>query len=851
MAQPDAGRGGDEIAGEVIELRVHGVSGTPPEALLGLPTELIKAVSGDNAAGFYRPRVTDWEAESADDAGADCGLDIDRHPMDATPEHGPVWKRSVEAYSWGGLTSGPASRALWLLFLPFIFINLAHWMLPPMQSLEEKSASTNTPPRPKSIAAPACVMLLRLIGLSLTLTLMLASAEAAMDVIGWQCASLDYCGRQLGPASFLVNHRDQPGFRLALSAVPVVALVVALWLLGREKAPKMPRVLTSRPDNSKLRRPDAAVAGGALPLANWRFWQHDNSVDRLRACHVTAWASGVGALALVAPVRFGTDAVARVVSTGALVVNLLLFGAAVLAATSNPATGRGGRSAERLSRPLCRLQWWSLLVLLVSLGWVACAPITGVLTPTHLPGLRPASHLLLLVQAVLLLALFVAIARAKAGESVAVPDYGPSLRGYTAAFMATIACLVGTGFSVGVGLLTARLLGSPVPTTSAAAAMVNDREVLLGKDAAAFGDRVTAANEDAPLIVPPLYFFTAAAIVLLLLAAVLAVAVVKWWVVPRHARQALADGLKDYSGDTRARVRDIATARAVAALADGLPAMLAWFTAAAGAAGAVVVVLYLNVDLVNQIGIGAGATKSDRSALAGFVGVSVVVTAGLVAILAAVVFQALRNRRLRRIVGVLWDVVTFWPKANHPLTPPSYGQRAVPQLAADIEREAACENRRVVVAAHSQGTIIAAAALLLAKPPHPLGLLTFGSPLRRLYTKNFPAYFGFAALAGLCTRQQNHWINLWAFSDPIGSWVSDPTNRRLDRALQLVDWRLLDASRVTARPDETYPPICWHSGFWTRCEYQHAFTALQDAVLPGDVAAPAAPNLPAPTQLAT
>ena len=23
------------------------------------------------------------------------------------------------------------SRAVWLLFLPFIFINLAHWMLPP------------------------------------------------------------------------------------------------------------------------------------------------------------------------------------------------------------------------------------------------------------------------------------------------------------------------------------------------------------------------------------------------------------------------------------------------------------------------------------------------------------------------------------------------------------------------------------------------------------------------------------------------------------------------------------------------------------------------------------------------
>jgi hypothetical protein len=91
----------------VIQLRVHGVSGTPPEAMLHYPPELIDQVSGDSAAGTHRRRDN-----SATDAPTDPG-------------------RNVEAYSWGALTSGKASRGLWLLFLPFILINLAHWMVPP------------------------------------------------------------------------------------------------------------------------------------------------------------------------------------------------------------------------------------------------------------------------------------------------------------------------------------------------------------------------------------------------------------------------------------------------------------------------------------------------------------------------------------------------------------------------------------------------------------------------------------------------------------------------------------------------------------------------------------------------
>ncbi|HEX5813347.1 MAG TPA: hypothetical protein VFY38_14665, partial [Pseudonocardia sp.] len=86
------------------ELRVHGVAGTAPESVLQHPH--VEQVAGNRDAGFFRRC---WEAESV---SADS----------------PVRRR--EAYSWGGLTSGDNLRALWLLLLPFMLLNVAFYMAP-------------------------------------------------------------------------------------------------------------------------------------------------------------------------------------------------------------------------------------------------------------------------------------------------------------------------------------------------------------------------------------------------------------------------------------------------------------------------------------------------------------------------------------------------------------------------------------------------------------------------------------------------------------------------------------------------------------------------------------------------
>jgi hypothetical protein len=92
-----------ERPGAVLEVRIHGVSGGAPADMLGhVPVEL---VAGDGLAGFYRPTAGVGVA----------GFKADRH---------------TEAYSWGGITSGAAARALWLLLLPFMLTNIAYWMRP-------------------------------------------------------------------------------------------------------------------------------------------------------------------------------------------------------------------------------------------------------------------------------------------------------------------------------------------------------------------------------------------------------------------------------------------------------------------------------------------------------------------------------------------------------------------------------------------------------------------------------------------------------------------------------------------------------------------------------------------------
>jgi hypothetical protein len=150
-------------------------------------------------------------------------------------------------------------------------------------------------------------------------------------------------------------------------------------------------------------------------------------------------------------------------------------------------------------------------------------------------------------------------------------------------------------------------------------------------------------------------------------------------------------------------------------------------------------------------------------------------------------WQAYRSPQARRVVGIIWDVGTFWPRAAHPLAPPCYAERAVPDLICRIDYLARPGEASdgVIVAAHSQGTVLAAAALLQlpADSVSGVSLLTFGSPLARLYGRYFPAYFGPDQLDFLrAVLNPGGWRNLYRPTDPIGGWVLEK-NGVVDRPL--------------------------------------------------------------------
>jgi hypothetical protein len=174
MAQPGyAVENQPVVLDGVTELLVHGVGGESAEDTLGEPHP--RMVAGDATAGFYR------------------GPDVDG--------------RHRESYSWGGLTSGRASRALWLLLLPFALANLAGWMHWRRRGQRE----------PGHFRA-----LIRVFGLTLTVLGMLYVCSIAFDLIAYQCGG--------DPACVGAQRSSQPLW----SPLRWVSLLDAGWLAGNQ-----------------------------------------------------------------------------------------------------------------------------------------------------------------------------------------------------------------------------------------------------------------------------------------------------------------------------------------------------------------------------------------------------------------------------------------------------------------------------------------------------------------------------------------------------------------------------------------------------------------------------------------
>lgn len=267
-------------------------------------------------------------------------------------------------------------------------------------------------------------------------------------------------------------------------------------------------------------------------------------------------------------------------------------------------------------------------------------------------------------------------------------------------------------------------------------------------------------------------------------------------------------GLDCTDPDDRAWAARVGRAESVARLTDRAALVLAVTTLVVLAAAALAV-----ATGGERAGLGLGRW-GDRLAPAA----SLVL--GLLPVAAVVTVARLyRSRPGRRAVGILWDVATFWPRWFHPFAPPSYGEAAVPQLGRRLAT--LTERGRVVISAHSQGSVLAAATLAGGSEATGVALLTHGSPLNRLYARYFPEFVSAPFLSGVARRTEG-WVNLWRSTDFIGGPL---------RAAGVTDLEVFDPpSSLPGEDGDRRPLPRRHSGYDRTADYEEALAGLVGAL---------------------
>ncbi len=695
-----------------LELLVHGVGGTTPAEMLDDPR--VVRVTGDDTAAIYR-RAADADAEErpADEREGD-------------PEE-PV----REAYCWSNLTSGNGSRALWLILLPFMVANLAHWMRP--------AAPRGHP------AQRVYDVLVRILALTLTVLLAAGACEVALDLLAWQCAGSLSCSADRSWLGFLSTVHDGwwslPGRRLVVASAFPLLLVGLLWWLSHrtwsayESASPPPRRPGTSRDTPPSERPTLCLDG---------FWYGRRVVARLRSAHAAAGLLTIAtALLLTAHDADGRPGAGAWLRWTGYALAALVAALAVLSVVIVCRTARSEAEPDvETDRPVVRCLPYA------ALGALA---LTAVHTAWARPGWTSAGHLpgdgTFAVLAVLQGALVVGLLlTAGVLQRAARGTERTALAGLAGASVALLACALGGVFTGGVAQRTADWL---------------DRGA-------------TPGDAHAPMAGPPVLLSWQASVIPVLLIVVLLLVVVAAFQVLAVRREVLPDIPGLYEGEEKPdaqRTKGIAGTIATAGLTDRAPVLIGVITAVTFVLGTGAVLGARLTGLPPGRALDGAPAFVDAVAETAQALGSWLMGAGVVLML-AMGRRAYKDASARRTIGILWDVGTFWPRAAHPFAPPCYAERAVPDLTWRMATWTETHDGRLVLSGHSQGSVLAAAAVWQLDPVtrSRIALLTYGSPLERLYGRWFPAFFGPAALTGL-HREMDAWRNLWRFTDPIGGPV--------------------------------------------------------------------------------
>ena len=778
-----------------VELRVHGVSGTPPEDLLAWPH--VMQVDGDERSRFFRAVDSAGNVQPAPDGHA------------------------VEGFHWGRYTSGSWIKAFWLALLPFGLVNASAFMLP---APHDASGTWIRFARAFRLVALAA---LRFIAILLTLLLSFGTSFTLIVVVG------KWAPRRSSVPDWLIP--AVPSLVIFFSGLFVLLLggvTLVVRLFGRR---------SGEPEPARA----AAEEGTALtPFASHRFYVGDTDTLTLRGLHVAA--------GLAVPAYMGLSSSKNGTTAAAL---LLIVAVVVTVFLGDPEKAATTGFKEERNQHVVR--WHGLargLAVIAVLGGVVLIMWASVLAygkkqQVALDALdrfvQPDSSTLqadLLLYAGALGLAFLALAvgglswvtRHERAADGPAASFRPYSKGMTTIPIAAMALFLGVGYSAAVVIGVASLL--------------NGRRTTLGLLPVL--DRVTYAwgLSILPVIV----------IVILLLIrrttsrqgmgehALIGYPPEK----KPEPEQLKAWRLKLGSAVWFARVKNgfekilwtLVAVGSVLSVAIALDD--SWGTK--------------RPDNLGVLGYLSGNVEKHHGIATAFTQLGALVLIGLMSALVFLARGAFRDASLRRSVNIVWDVVAFWPHAVHPFIPTPYSLRTVGDLAERVRRYAHdpdVEGRAVVVCGHSQGSLVSFAALNLMSDEEcaRLGFLTFGSQLRLIFARAFPMYVNYDAINRLYERLGGAWVNLYRDTDPLAgpvlSWRHSDDDKGAtsghfpipdagERPDEIVgkyrtrrsgdDWRLVDpVPRVEELQPAPVNALHGHSNYWTNPEWGTALDAVR------------------------
>ncbi|MET0865936.1 MAG: hypothetical protein ABWZ98_16515 [Nakamurella sp.] len=760
----------------VVELRIHGVSGTPAEEMLDC--RFVTQVAGDVETRFFRR------------------ADSDGRPLSEDPDH------VVEGYHWGQLTSGSWTKALWLILVPFGILNAAHFMIPAGQHSfpagtspgPGKTEPTGHQPERPTNGWKRCRWLsraaLRALGAVLTGILVLVGAEVLVDLLAWQWTALVPTGQSEQRVA------DPRWWVAAALLVVAVLMPLLVWFAGSRavgpyelQAPVPPDLADAELTKTELTGPEFERSDDYRRVLSWLHMAFGIGVPAVIGISIVRKSAGVEANWYLTELPY-------------LLSWVLLGATLVLVFLISPASFRKpGQSGRRMATWLRGIALTMIaaasIVLLTAIAVVLFGPASK-LDRQVVPGIDDLTFAALTLTLAFLLLMFVTVAVAAAGTGQReIPKaFRRYAWGVVSVPLAAIAVFVGVGFGSAIVFSTFKIF-QPAQGEQLSIPLIYVRI------AHAWGQIVVIAVL-VGLVVGVCY---------LLQRPKFRQRVTTAHAVPDTAKMAAFESAHVADAWWLARFKfhlhRVLILLAVAGLAMSIFAAVGAFHEWRAAHSSSTAQRCDPEFWTDSWDWPQRLTSCDSNAgrnLYVALGIAALVLIG--ARLVVLGRHSLKDSSKRRTTNLIWDVIAFWPRMAHPLVPPPYTAKALDQLRSRIYwhlgrhpadgaefagPRAAPAADLVVVAAHSQGSLIAVAALAGMHPVvhSQVRLLTFGSQLQFAYARGFPAYVNppFLARISALLRSSGRagWISLVRETDPIGGQVLSwqPTYEREPRSVRL------------------------------------------------------------------